>query len=162
VIEEARMNWGALAAIAEIIAAVAVVVTLLYLSREVRHNSRSVEIAALRDTTAQWSHWSNMIATSPDLAEIVCKGNISYQALSEPEKLRYGAYVQSFFDNAESVRSLIVQHEADKNLDVLESIVARRLVLQGFDDWWAENTDDYEQGFIDWVGRLRQDRGSVS
>ena len=150
------MNWDALTAIAELIAAIAVVVTLLYLSREVRHNSRSVEIAALRDTTAQWSHWSNMIATSPDLAEIVSKGNASYQALSEPEKLRYGAYVQSFFDNAESVRSLIVNYEADKNLDVLESIVARRIALQGFEDWWTENTDDYERAFVDWVDQLRK------
>lgn len=154
------MNWEALAAIAELIAAVAVVVTLVYLGREVRHNSRSVEMAALRDTTAQWNHWSNMIATSPDLADVVSKGNHSYQALSGPEKLRYGAYVQSFFDNVESVRSLALDYDADKNIEVLESIVTRRLAIQGFADWWAENTDDYEQEFVDWVVRLRKASGN--
>ncbi len=67
------MNWDAIGAIGEISGAIAVVATLLYLSKQIRQNSRSVEISALRDTTAQWNHWSEMLATSADLADIVAK-----------------------------------------------------------------------------------------
>ena len=100
---EANMTWEAIAAIGQLLGAVAVVATLLYIAREVRQNSRSLSISALRDTTAQWNHWSEMIATSTDLAEIVSKGNKSSDNLSESESLRYGAYVQSFFDNVDRV-----------------------------------------------------------
>ena len=66
-----------------------------------------------------------MIATSPDLAQIVAKGNKSYGSLSESESLRYGAYVQSFFDNVESYRSLATDYGMDRDLAVLTSTVSR-------------------------------------
>ena len=148
------MNWDAIGAVGEVVGAVAVVITLLFIARDIRQNSRSLSIAALRDTTAQWNHWSNMIASSSDLADIVAKGNKSLASLSESEKLRYGAYVQSFFDNVESTRSLVVDHNTDKDLDVLISIVERRMNIPGFAAWWGENTSDYDANFVAWIEDL--------
>jgi len=95
-----------------------------------------------------------MLATSPDLADIVAKGNRSFGNLSEAESLRYGAYVQSFFDNAESYRSLIIDHGVDKDIGVLESIVGRRLAIAGFREWWSGNTEDYSQDYVAWIDRI--------
>jgi hypothetical protein len=149
------MTWDALAAIGEIVGAIAVIVTLLYLAKQIRQNTRSVSVAALRDTTAQWNHWSEMLATSPDLAEVVAKGNRSIAALSESQSLRYGAYVQSFFDNAESYRALVIDHAIEKDIDVLESIVRRRLAIAGFSEWWLANTADYGADYVEWVEAIR-------
>jgi len=150
------MNWDTIGAIGEIVAAIAVVATLLYLSKQIRQNSRSVEISALRDTTAQWNHWSEMLATSADLADVVAKGNNSYGSLSESESLRYGAFVQAFFDNVESYRELVSKHQVDKDLAVLESIVARRIEASGFSVWWSENTKDYGDDFVSWIEDIRR------
>ena len=148
------MNWDAINAIAEAIAAIAVILTLIYLAKEVRHNTRSAEIAALRDTTAQWNQWSDMLATSPDLADIVARGNVSMKDLSEPEQLRYGAFVQSFFDNAESYRSLVVDHSVQKDFEILEAVVARRLAIPGFREWWSANQSDYSEEYGSWIRKL--------
>ncbi len=148
------MNWDAVGAVGEVIGAMAVVATLLFVARDIRQNSRSLSISALRDTTAQWNQWSDMIASSSDLADIVAKGNKSYSSLFESEKLRYGAYVQSFFDNVESYRSLVIDHNADKDLAVLTSIVARRVTIPGFAAWWTENTSDYGEDFVAWIDDL--------
>ena len=150
------MTWEGLATVAEIIGAIAIIVTLLYLAKQIRQNSRSMEIAALRDTTAQWNDWSAMLATSPDLAEIVARGNLSFAGLAEPEKLRYGAFVQSFFDNAESFRTLVVDHRVEKDLEVIETIVRRRLHYTGFVEWWEENSADYDNEFVAWIDELRR------
>jgi hypothetical protein len=149
------MNWEAAGAIGEILAAIAVVATLLYLSRELRQNLRSQSITTLRDTTAQWNHWGEMIATSPDLADIVVKGNSSYETLTESESLRYGAYIQSFFDIVESHRALVVDPELDTDLAVLTSIVSRRLKILGFMAWWGCNQGDYAKEFVDWIEALK-------
>jgi hypothetical protein len=98
-----------------------------------------------------------MIATSTDLAEIVSKGNKSYDNLSESESLRYGAYVQSFFDNVESYRSLVIDYGMDKDLAVLTSIVSRRIQIPGFKAWWAANTADYADSFASWIEAIRRD-----
>lgn len=151
------MNWDAIGAVGEVIGALAVVATLLFVARDIRQNSKSLSISALRDTTAQWNHWSNMIASSGDLADIVAKGNKTVSNLSESEKLRYGAYVQSFFDNVESYRSLVVDHNAQKDLDVLVSITARRVNIPGFAAWWSENAADYDEDFVAWIDSLGND-----
>jgi hypothetical protein len=151
------VNWDVVSAIAEIIGAAVVVVTLLFVARDIRQNSKSLSMSALRDMTAQWNQWSEMIATSSDLADIVAKGNESYSSLSSSEKLRYGAYVQSFFDNVESYRSLVIDYKVDKDLDVLIAIVRRRSSIPGFEAWWSENTDDYSADLVAWITDLNND-----
>ena len=42
------MNWVATGAVGEVLGAIAVVATLLYLTREVRQNARSLSISARR------------------------------------------------------------------------------------------------------------------
>jgi hypothetical protein len=151
------MNWDAISAVGEIVGAVAVIVTLMFVARDIRQNSKSLAMSALRDTTAQWNQWSDMIASSGDLADVVAKGNKAYEDLSESEKLRYGAYIQSFFDNAESYRLLVTDYKAEKDLTVLISIVSRRVNIPGFSAWWLENTSDYSAEFVAWIEGLRGD-----
>ena len=150
------MNWEAIGAIGEILGAIAVVATLIYLARQIRQNSQAVEIAALRDTTEQWNKWSEVVATSPELADIVVRGNKSYKQLPEIEALQYGAYVQMFFDCTESYRSLVLEHNVQKDIDVLEAIVGRRIGATGFTEWWSENSADYSAEFVDWINSVAE------
>ena len=148
------MNWDAIGAVGEILGAIAVIATLIYLAKQIRQNSQAVQISALRDTTEQWNRWSEVLATSPELADIVIRGNESYRQLSETDAIRYGAYVQMFFDSTESYRSLVLEHRVQKDIDVLEKIVARRITLTGFAEWWSDNQMDYDMGFVDWVNSI--------
>ena len=151
------MNWEAAGAIGEIVAAFAVVITLVYLAISIRQTARSISIAGLRDVTAQWNQWSEMLATSPELADVVARGNVDPATLSASEALRYGAFIQSFFDNVESYRTLVTDHGMDKDLQVLASIVSRRVTIPGFAAWWEENTADYGDDFIAWVEDIRRE-----
>lgn len=150
------MDWNAISAIGEILGAVAVVATLLYLSKQIRQNARAVQVAALRDTTAQRNHWSELLASSPDLAEIVVRENKSYKNLPDVDALRYGAFIQTFFDNVESYLTLAQVHKVDKDVQVIEDIVRRRVCITGFSEWWEENVDDYDDEFVAWINTIRQ------
>ena len=148
------MNWDAIGAISEILAAIAVVVTLIYLAKQIRQNSQAVEISALRDTTEQWNRWSEVLATSPELADIVTRGNKSYRNLPEVEALQSGAYIQMFFDCVESARELALEHQVQKDVDVLETIVARRIIHPGFAERWSENHFDYSADLTAWIDNI--------
>ena len=148
------MNWEAIIAVSEIIGVIAIVVTLLLVIKEIRQNSQVLGITALRDATEQWNHWSNMVASSPDLADIVVRGDRSYTTLSAPDAIRYGAYLQTFFDNASSYRTMVLDHRVEDDLDVLDAIVRRRVFKTGYVEWWDENKSDYGNGFIAWVDEI--------
>jgi hypothetical protein len=151
------MNWEAIGAVGELVGAFVVVVTLLYLAISIRQNSKSISISALRDATVLWHQWSEILASSSDLADIVARGNLEYTSLSASEALRYGAYIQSFFDNVESYRILVIEHNLDKDLETLVSITGRRINIPGFASWWELNTADYNEDFISWIEGIRND-----
>ena len=148
------MNWEAIGAVGEILAAIAVIATLIYLAKQIRLNAKAMEVSALRDTTDQWHRWSEVLATSPELADIVARGNKSVSGLSEDEAMRYGAYIQMFFDSAESYRSLVLDHKIQKGMDVLESIVSKRVSETGIQEWWSQYSSDYDDGYVKWINGL--------
>lgn len=152
------MNWEAIGAVGEILGAIAVIATLIYLAKQIRQNSQAVQVSALRDTTEQWNRWSEVLANSTELADIVARGNKSYKQLPEADSLRYGAYVQMFFDCTESYRALVSEHRVQKDLDVLESIVRRRICETGFSEWWSENQRDYDAEFIEWINSIGEEQ----
>lgn len=150
------MNWTAIGATGELVGAFAVVITLIYLAISIRQNSKAISVAALRDVTAQWNQWSDMLASSSDLADVIARGNDDYGCLSPGEAMRYGAYIQSFFDNVESYRTLVTEYKLEKDLDVLQAIVRRRIAVSGFATWWEQNTEDYSESFVSWVEDIRR------
>lgn len=149
------MNWEAIGAIGTLVGGVAVLLTLVYLAIQVRQNSRAVQLSGLADITAQWHHCGQLLASSPDLAAIVARGHESYGSLTTEEALRYGAYVQAFFDVSESYLRVIDEIGLDGQEDVLASIVRARIGIPGMAEWWRRNVGDYDPRFVDWVERIR-------
>jgi hypothetical protein len=145
------VNWDAIAAVGTLVGGVAVLLTLVYLSIQVRQNSRAVQLSGLADITAQWHHCGQLLASSPDLAGIVARGHASYDSLTTEEVLRYGAYVQAFFDVSESYLRLIEEIDLGGQEEVLASIVQARIGIPGMAEWWKRNVGDYDPGFVDWV-----------
>ena len=149
------MNWDAIGAIGTLVGGVAVLLTLVYLSIQVRQNSRAVQLAGLADITAQWHHCGQLLASSPDLANIVARGHESYDSLTAEEELRYGAYVQAFFDVSESYLRLIDEIDLGGQEEVLASIVRARIGIHGMAEWWRRNVGDYDPRFVEWVEEIR-------
>ena len=82
------MNWEALGAIAELLGAIGVIATLLYLSRQIENNSKQLEGAA---TIAVHTYERSLIEglyDNPQLWEIVKKGNADWDSLT-PEEQSY-------------------------------------------------------------------------
>lgn len=92
------MNWDALAATGEIIGAIAVLITLVYLALQVRQNT-----AALRSTATQGAHDQvgslyRTLSTDPDLAMIFVRGCNDPDQLSDIETAKfYSVCMQIFF-----------------------------------------------------------------
>ena len=68
------MNWEALGVIADIIGAVAVVATLIYLTIEIRLNRMAIESDSLDSLAAGWNSLNVHVMDDPELAEIWVKG----------------------------------------------------------------------------------------
>lgn len=68
------MNWEAIGAIGELVGAVAVVTTLLYLAAQIRQNNSSQRVAAKLEMTRQFADFIDLLVLNPELAAIHDRG----------------------------------------------------------------------------------------
>ena len=67
------MNWDAIGACAEVVGAIGVVVSLVYLAIQVRSNTSALKAGASFETTHSWATFNEMVVSSmirdPELGE---------------------------------------------------------------------------------------------
>ena len=84
------MNWDAIGAVGEILGAIGVFASLLYLASQIRDNTRSLGAATLQSVLdGPRDRWLLPLATSGETAEIWSKGLSSLDNLDDNEKRRF-------------------------------------------------------------------------
>jgi len=159
------MNWEALGAVGEIIGAIGVVSSLVYLAIQIRQNSHQVadntklaRLAARDATTQSFSRYRHLIANSPELAEIYLRGCADYRGLPIADRLRFGAVLQEFF----FAYDLLYERVADGRYEagMFERQVPSVLALlsqPGVRDWWGRNKQIFRLAFVEFVERALAD-----
>ena len=78
------MNWDAIGAVGEIIGAAAVVASLVYLSIQIRHNSKIAEAASLKDVIDGFTDRILLLGlNTPELFEVFFEGSKDFDSLSD-------------------------------------------------------------------------------
>ena len=97
-----RSNLTNLAAVAEIVAAVAVVLSLLYVGTEVRQNTKAVEGTTYQELVRASNEYLLTVAADSALAEILVRAWTDPSQLTDAEKLRSFFYERVFWRNMEN------------------------------------------------------------
>ena len=97
------MNWDALGAIGELAAAVAVVITLVYLSIQLKQVRKGMHLSGIRDVNELFNDLYNATMTSPDLAKVLVKAGIETESLEPWEELMLNNYHSSFMSSLEFI-----------------------------------------------------------
>jgi hypothetical protein len=86
------VNWEAISAIGQIVGAIAVVVSLIYLAREVHSKARATRQAAMRSTLDVVIRFTQQITAHADLAELRSRGFHDYESLEGTDLARFNSY----------------------------------------------------------------------
>ena len=103
------MNWEALGAISELLGAIGVVVTLLYLSRQINHNSRQLEGSSTIAVHNYQRTLTEEVAANPSLWATVRKANLDWVSLSEDERSLASLYFHQAEENGGMTNRLYLQ-----------------------------------------------------
>jgi hypothetical protein len=150
---EKTMNWEAVGAVGEIVGAVAVVATLIYLARQMNQNS-----SALRSTTAQRANEMaisvyNPIAANEDgLAELLLRGLQDPKALSDLEMARFTAHWQSSFFTWQNWFYQYKTGEFDDGIFLgFSRLFTEVLRTPGLQDYWSHRRQYFSDEFRDFL-----------
>ena len=91
------MNWDAITGSAEVLGAFAVLITLVFLARQVRHNTEEMRSANYHSVTDSFNEINLAVAGNPDLARVFRLGNEAYEKLSDEEQYQFGFFMHATF-----------------------------------------------------------------
>ena len=140
------MSWEALGAIGELIGAAAVLITLVYLALQMRQNTKAVRIAARTTLQESFSGVANLLASSPEIAELYLRGCVDYRALSKTDRLRFSSVLQNYLFSIDMLHQQ-ASEGVTGTTGVLERV--RPLFKQpGVRDWWGQNSGLFRPAFV--------------
>ena len=83
------MNWNAIGAIADLVGAIGVIASLLYLASQVRASTRAAAVAAKLDSTGLLNKFIDVLIENPQLNDIYLRGIADLDSLSKEEYFRF-------------------------------------------------------------------------
>lgn len=102
------MNWDAIGSVAELLGAGGVIVSLLYLSYQIRINTKTVKAEATQTTYTGWSEFNYDLSKHPNAVEIdrMWKPDSQWDDFSAEEKVKLGWVCRSIVERFEAEFSL--------------------------------------------------------
>ena len=91
------MNWDALAAIGEIVGALGVVSSLLYLAIQIRADARARRAAVIHEQSEAYSTYLRLVASDPDLSAVYFRGIHDFNSLERGDLVRFSAMLGHLF-----------------------------------------------------------------
>ncbi|MFM7272598.1 MAG: hypothetical protein ACKO4A_01935 [Gammaproteobacteria bacterium] len=83
------MNWEAIGAIAELVGAVGVIASLLYLAGQVRASTRAAAVAAKLESTDLLNKFIDVLIENPELNDLYMRGIAGLDSLTKEEYFRF-------------------------------------------------------------------------
>lgn len=148
-----RPNLQTTVSVVEIIASLAVVVSLLYVAYEFKRsetlNSRDVEDIIYQRMLER----DRLVIENPELAEILLQASSDLDGLSPADRIRFLAYEHIFYDSWESAwyyyHEGVLEKSAWDSWNTWFIADAKRRPLLG----WTGNRRHFADGFLEYVDR---------
>lgn len=149
------MDWDALGAIGEIIGAIAVVGSLIFLGLQIRSQNRESRFAALHEISDSFRD-SISQSVDPAIAEIMVRASEDYPSITDSEKLVVTGMVQRVMRVWEES---FLQHKEgrlpDGIWDVMVSQYAALMDSPTMVRVWEARKAYYDPGFTNFVDSLQ-------
>jgi hypothetical protein len=90
------MSLNDLANLGQVIGAIAVVISLIYVALQIRQNTNAVRSATAQAVHEHFANWYQLVAADAELAQLAASGLRDYSSLSEQERVRFISAFMAF------------------------------------------------------------------
>ena len=146
------MNWEAVGAISQIVGAVLVGITLVYLAIQLRQNTSALKSSTFLSISALMGSTMEVWATHSDLAPLLIKAQAGLDELSPDERARFGFLMMMAFRRVETV--VVQRHLGFIDPELTEGFERSALSVlnaKGMRQWWDASKDAFSNLFSAWV-----------
>ena len=150
------VNWHAISAIGQIVGAVAVVISLIYVAREIRSNARAARMAS----TETFIRYLGQLVEHPHLRELYYRGIHNFDSLEGADLIGFGVLMTQLF----SIYKEMYYQRLDGHLDPrvwheVEAALPDIIAYPGVQAWWRLRSHWFSEEFVKFVDQVQQTAG---
>ena len=148
--------------VCELIAALAVVISVAFVSVEIRQNSD----AQIRSTTqlvvSDYIRSLERFVDNPDLACLYIRGAQDYRSLSGDERLRFSAFYMSLYYQLQEMLRLAEEGSIDSDTwSGFRGLLSETTQYPGVREWFGDRRSWFSSRFQDYVDDLVRENPAI-
>lgn len=151
------MNWDAVGAAGEILGALAVFITLVYLALQVRQNTRAMKRTAFQELINYYATITDFYSTREG-AELIAKSRHGLDMLDEPDRIRILNLIGKSFAHLQNVHQQWTEGFIDESQwNQLSAVIVATMSSKSARTIWDITKDRYSSEFQIWVDGFEGD-----
>lgn len=153
---------GKIHKVGELVAAAAVVISLVFVGYEVKQNSQAQTRMATEAVVRDFVGTIRSLNADADMACIYSVGVQDFESLSGSERLKLSAYLMGVFYAIQDMHNLQKQDEIDPGIwRGFEQLSHEILQLPGIVQWFATRRHFFSENFQTYVDSIASNQSSV-
>lgn len=158
-----KMKLEEWASIAEIVGALAVVVSLIYVGIQVNDGAGAARSAAANDANVALQEWYMQTGSDQHTSALLYRGLVSEQALPDDEEFQYLMMTHGFFLGVQNSYLLAQEGTIDEELlNSLKNAIFGIQNLPGMTRYWRQRKSYLHAGFVKWVEEITAQGSDVT
>lgn len=132
------VDWSAVNAVAQVVAASGVILTLVYLAAQIRQNTRAIRRAAYQELLNYVTNVNLMLTADRALCELSIRARGGLDALDEADQMRLLVWFGTVFRHYQNAHNLYREGViTEGQWQSLSKPLGRHLATRGGRDMWA-------------------------
>ena len=142
------MSWDAVGAIAELVAAAGVIVSLVYLARQIGQNTRSIRVSSYQSWFGSYDSLSNLLLSDAELGALIRDGVGDPDSLSEEDLRRLQGTLRRMCRQFENLYYQQSQQMIEPSLyEGWERFFLQAVETPGFRSFWEQDRALFSEAF---------------
>ena len=149
------LNWDAIGAIAELLGAVGVIASVLYLAVQIRSNTRSQESTVQHSLHEETVTRMMVFAQDSDLAERLIRADESWDQLTKVEKAQVASFMRAVFKGFENIYLQYLRgYYAEEDIVGTKEAIRLNVRPTYFARLWVREKVTFRASFQDFVDKI--------
>ena len=149
------MNWEVIATFSEVVSAIAVVASVIYLATQIKRQTTESKLAATRELSAKRVDTMKSILGDEAVAEIYLRAIRDYESLQGVDRMRASTLFHIWARNSEQeFIHMGTGHANDPYLESVDKVLSNGVVARGFRQWWKTTGEGFNKDFQGHVNEL--------
>jgi hypothetical protein len=150
-----NMDWEVISTAIELVGAIAVVASVIYLATQIKRQTTESKLVATRDLSAKRVQGMQFMLGDEALSEIYLRAIHDYESLKGVDRMRASTVFHITMRNAEQdFIHMGTGHADDPYLESVDHVLSRTTSFPGFRQWWKSTGEGFNKAFQAHINEL--------